>query len=348
MLLHFLELENVSYYKYLGVTMSTRLSWSPAQTTLAVQAKKAQLAINKVNNQCDYSFKTACDIFDKCILPILTYGSEVWGVEVHKAIESVHSKFCKIQLGVGKNTPNPAVLGECGRDRMYINCIIKCIKYWIKLISLPPETLLGSCYLFLYNQCLLGKSNWVSKIRDILFKYGFGWVWEDQSVTNVVLFITMFTERVKDCEMQLWATDLHDMPKLRLYSLFKESREEEFYLSLAIPKRLRFALARFRTGSHSLEIEVGRHKNINIEDRLCKFCGLSDNAIVIEDEYHVLFHCSAYNDIRNMYIGREITSVPNIHSFVTMMKNNNTQDTINFAHFIYSLFKIRKKFICEL
>ena len=27
------KLENVSYYKYLGVIMSTRLSWSPAQVT---------------------------------------------------------------------------------------------------------------------------------------------------------------------------------------------------------------------------------------------------------------------------------------------------------------------------
>jgi hypothetical protein len=61
---------------------------------------------------------------------------------------------------------------------------------------------------------------------------------------------------------------------------------------LSIPKRLRFALARFRTSSHSLEIEVGRHKNINKEDRLCKYRGLYNNDI-IEDENHGLFHCSA-------------------------------------------------------
>ena len=129
------KLENVSYYKYLGVTMSTRLSWSPAQTTLAIQARKAQLALNQINYQCDYSYETASDIFDKCIVPILTYGSEVWGYKVHKSIENVHSKFCKVQLGVGNNTPTPALLGECGRDRMYISCIVKCVKYWLKLVK---------------------------------------------------------------------------------------------------------------------------------------------------------------------------------------------------------------------
>ena len=34
-------------------------------------------------------------------LPVVSYGSEIWGTDVHKSIENVHLKFCKIQLGVG-------------------------------------------------------------------------------------------------------------------------------------------------------------------------------------------------------------------------------------------------------
>ena len=44
-----------------------------------------------------------------------------------------------------------------------------------------------------------------------------------------------------------------------------------------------------------------------------------------------------------MYIAREVTSVPNMHNCVAIMENNNTQDAINFAHFIHSLFKTREK-----
>ena len=94
------KLENVSYYKYLGLTMSTRLSWSPAQVTLAAQASKALNIINQVNYNCNYSFKAACDIFAKCVLPV--YGSEIWGTDVHKAIENVHLKFCKKTVWCGK------------------------------------------------------------------------------------------------------------------------------------------------------------------------------------------------------------------------------------------------------
>ena len=304
------------------------------------------LVLNEVNNQCDYSFTTACDIFDKCIVPILTYGSEVWGPYANECIEYVHSKFCKMQLGVGVNTPTPAVLGECGRDRMYVVCTVKCIKFWVRLISLPTETLLGACYSFLYNQSVLGKTNWASEVRNILFRYGFGWVWERQSVQNDGAFIRIFSERVHDCELQLWNSDMHSMPKLKTYRLFKEIREKELYLTLNIPRRLRVSLARFRTGSHNFEVERGRHYNMNVEDRLCRFCGTMNNLVCIEDEYHVLFHCIAYKDIRNMYIGEEICT-RNLHNFVSIMKANNPQVIVKLAHFINSMFKTRKA-LCEL
>ena len=331
-----------TYYKYLGVTISTRLSWSPAQVTLASQARKALHVINQVNYKCNYSFKSACDIFDKCVVPVLSYGSEVWGTDLHKSIENVHLKFCKNQLGVGSKTPTPAVLGECGRERIYVTCITKCVKYWLKLISLPAESLLGSCYALIYNQCQLGKTNWASKISDILHRYGFGWIWENQSVLDSAAFMWIFSERVKDCELQRWSSELYDMPKLRLYCKYKESRKEELYLSLPIPRRLRVNLARFRTTSHNLEIEIGRHYNIAPADRLCKLCGIC-NVTAVEDEFHVLFCCEAYNDIRHMYIDRELLNCANEYNFISLMNTDNVDCIVRVANFVSCMFKIRKQ-----
>ena len=99
-------------------------------------------------------------------------------------------------------------------------------------------------------------------------------------------------------------------------------------------------MAQFRTGCHSLEIEVGRHNKLNTEDRLCRYCG-ANNVTVVEDEYHVLFHCPAYKDIRNVYIGKE-TNVANVYNFVSVMTNKNIQDIVNLSHFIFNMFKIRK------
>ena len=92
----YLNGENVKstpYLKYLGIVMSTRLSWSPAQKTLAEQAEKSINCIRRLNYECDFSFSTGKKIFDKCTLPVITYGSEIWRSSVNSSIENVMIKI---------------------------------------------------------------------------------------------------------------------------------------------------------------------------------------------------------------------------------------------------------------
>ena len=106
--------------------------------------------------------------------------------------------------------------------------------------------------------------------------------------------------------------------------------------------RLRRDLAPFRTTIHNLEVEMGRHNNISFENRQCQLCGRS-NIFAVEDKFHVVFHCEAYNDIRHVYIGKEVLSCANEYSFISL-KRDNPDDIVNFANFISCLFKIRKQF----
>ena len=48
-------------------------------------------------------------IFDTKILPILTYGAEVWFEHESKGIEKIHNDFCKYVLKVSKYSPNVPV-----------------------------------------------------------------------------------------------------------------------------------------------------------------------------------------------------------------------------------------------
>ena len=77
------------------------------------------------------------------------------------------------------------------------------------------------------------------------------------------------------------------MPKLRLYCKFKEDKQEELYLSLPTPMRLRRDLARFRATSHKLEVEMGRH-NDNDND--------NDN-----DKQFIFRHVCPYNIKRDIH-----------------------------------------------
>jgi hypothetical protein len=55
------------------------------------------------------------DLFDKIIIPMLTYGSEIWGYENIDILEKLHVKFCKLLLNLKISAPNHMLYGEPGR-----------------------------------------------------------------------------------------------------------------------------------------------------------------------------------------------------------------------------------------
>ena len=75
--------------------------------TLSGQALKAIFKLKSyVNKFTDFSVSNMLGLFDKLILPILTYGSEVSGFSKADNIERMHLQFCKHLLGVKIQTQN--------------------------------------------------------------------------------------------------------------------------------------------------------------------------------------------------------------------------------------------------
>ena len=182
-----------------------------------------------------------------------------------------------------------------------------------------------------------GRINWASKIKNLLCKYGFGNVWEQQSVNDAKLFLEEFRIRLEDCFYQNWNSVIEEMPKLRLYKQFKLRYVVENYLICNIPRRFRVDLAKFRTCNSKLEVEIGRHIGIPFEDRLCKLCYAS-NVSCVEDEFHVLVKCPSYKNIREIYVG----NVTTMHDFIKILSSQNDNDHIRLAHFIHYMFQIRE------
>ena len=136
----------VTYYRYLGLIFSSRNTWSKALSNLTAHAQKALSSIRKMiwklgQPNITVTFK----IFDSKIAPILFYGAEIWGSERRNKIEKIHLQFCKFVLGVGQNEHSAAVLGECGRLPFSIKYQKRYIKYWLKLIQMPDNSLLNTC-----------------------------------------------------------------------------------------------------------------------------------------------------------------------------------------------------------
>ena len=334
------QLSSVSYYKYLGLLLSSRLNWHKSQVTLACQAMKALNCINTLMRECDFSYMSCCSIFDKCALPVLTYGAEIWGMDVYSEIEDVLIKFCRRQLGVGTRSIKPAVLGECGRFGIHIECKIKCVKYWFRLLSQPDNSLLKSCYDMLLTQCSVGRKNWASRMKDMLYEYGYGYVWEAQGVPDTSIFLHDFKARLQDCERQEWRASLMSMSKMNLYCMVKSELVVEQYLLLDIPRHYKRALAKLRVGNNDLEVEKGRYENTRREERLCKFCK-AENVNAVEDAYHVTFECALYNDIRGLYVDVTDANPHNLFSFRNLFSSRCENVIYKLSQYAYYMFKQR-------
>ena len=207
---------------------------------------------------------------------------------------------------------------------------------------MPRSRYVKNCYLMLKNLDQNGKRTWASSVKEFLFKYGFGVVWMEQGVGNEILFLAEFVERVKDCYRQDWYRDIHNSSKLSIYCTFKSLLEPEKYLSCVNIWKYRKDLARFRTSSHNLEIEKGRHEGILLENRLCKYCEIRGN-FVIEDEYHFLLKCPKYATLRDTYIERQYTQGATFEQFINLMSINDVAVIQKLATFIFHANNVRNE-----
>ena len=88
--------ECVGYYKYLVIVFTSKLCWSVPLQTLSAQTEKALFALKcGMKTVGNFPISLSLDLFDKLIVPILLYGSEVWGTQHREPIELVHRTFCK-------------------------------------------------------------------------------------------------------------------------------------------------------------------------------------------------------------------------------------------------------------
>jgi len=102
-------------------------------------------------------------------------------------------------------------------------------------------------------------------------------------------------ERHGERERDLWLRTLQQKPKLRLYRCLKTELREEEYLRWAVTVEQRSLYARLRSGTHPLNIEMGRWYQKPEAERVCYVCLTGK----VESEAHFLLDCYRYNRQRD-------------------------------------------------
>ena len=208
-----MKLKIVNHYKYLGITFSTGLTFSYALKDMSDRARKGVLGIlrllRRLGEQCPKLF---FKLFDCQIQPMLTYGSGVWGI----------------------------VYGESGRYPLYVHTYTRCIKYWLNLVRMPNSRLPCKSHRMLYDLHCKNKNNWVSYVCFTLYRYGCGFVWENQGVCNMNRFLCEFRQQLIDCCLQDWYSAMASKDRLAFYSSFKNLRKAILLQIMCLPLKKQF------------------------------------------------------------------------------------------------------------
>lgn len=338
------KIEIVNKFCYLGAVFTSGGSSFETQKTLAGQALKAIFTLNKYL----YSFTElkpshTLELFDKLVSPILNFASEVWGFYKSPSIETVHLQFCKKLLGVKQSTQNDFIYGELGRIDYQSRRYVSIIKYWLKVILSDENKYIKQIYNMMLSDIEAQplKTNWASRTRDLLSRLGFMEVWDLQGVGNIEAFLKTFRQRVRDIYTQNWHSRLENSTRARCYLSFANFHYQTYLDKLNIAK-YRKQLSRLRVSSHRLEVEVGRWAKPNkipYVDRKCQICN------VLEDEFHFLFVCPLYDDLRKSYISTYYWRRPNMPKFIELLNSDHCKTLRRLSVFIEKAFQIRKEVV---
>ena len=295
------------------------------------EAIKAYHGLLLVCDKVPLDIKTKLALFDSMVVPILLYGAEIWGVYKFRNVDKLHMKFLKSLLGVKRQTPNYAVLGEFGRLPLSVICKQRPLKFWCK-IMIRNNILLYETYSELCNR--MYQNSWSRRNNDIIDCLGFTDI--RIAYNNQINYYPLFRERLRDQFIQNWAEGINSMPKLSMYCNFKTEICFEFYLEYLQNIKFIHTFAAFRLSSHKLEIEAGRFVNKPREERFCQIC----NNGCIENEYNFLLYCPKYSALRFKHF--KTTTNPSIYRLKNIMSTKNKRTLINLCDYISSAYKIRE------
>ena len=323
-----LDIAPVNKYTYLGIQVSLNGSFKRAIDELRKKALRSFFSLRRIVDTRALTTKTMLKLIDSLVKPVATYGCQVWlpstnliksllsvdtnpAVSLPKAatkdaLELTHLRLLKWTLGVHKKANNNFCYGDTGRIPWSLSVLPQCISYFNRASQAADggvDTLLYHTFHEQQRLDLTWFNTW-SRVRTS----------SSQSKPHLAE-TTAAREYSQDIFMDHWQRDLQNQPKMAFYSSVKTTFGEEMYLQLpSRPKRS--SIAKLRSSSHDLRIEVGRYtKNktqSKIEAKVCRFCCTAEpdtlshfeelpfsEPTIIESEEHALTECPGYHSIRS-------------------------------------------------
>ena len=243
-------------------------------------------------------------VLEACIFSAILHNAETWADSKIDQLEIVYRRMLKSVLGVRMTTCSEFLYVELGVHSIKTYLQVKQFNFWKKVLCLGDSDPLTYAI-------ALGKRYNIKEVKhyeNLIEKY-----------ENADEIIKEFHEKVKndirkkaEQNRSRYITYLKVNPLLEHPSVYKS-----IYSSKTVSM-----IAKLRTTTHNLQIDMGRRTLTPPEQRTCH-CGAK------EDEEHFLLHCNTYTNIRH-------------HHHVTNTTISTILDDAKYIPYINSLYDERK------
>ena len=336
-------IEVVDSYTYLGTIFNYNGSFKLAIDKQLQQGKKAFYALLSKIKKLYLPVDLSLELFNQLVVPVLTYGCEVWGTQDIKCLEILQRKFIKIILGLNQNTPNAMIYGETGIYPIAHTINMRMINFYMRIVNGKQSKFSCIMYKILRKQSQLYnlKYDWTTHIKKCLDNLGMSNIWISQGDGFSNIYVKEAVKlRSKDMFLQEW----HNMKSQHLYCNFYESikneHELEKYLILLNYKQ-RIALSKFRCRSNYLPITSSRFTGEVDYSCFCPLCHKHD----IGDELHYLFVCPFFIEERKRYLERTPDQINDhyVHALFNSTDIAQVSKLASFVDLIMNIFYHREK-----
>jgi hypothetical protein len=307
-------IEEVDSFVYLGICFHATDSFATAGVQRVQAAERALFAMRSRSAELGlYDPVVQLQLFDALVVPVMMYGAELWGTQYTKSkhpgldeCEKLHMQFLRWVLGVRSSTPKIVMLAETGRFPLRVKMAKLVGNYWNRLVEM--EETRPAKWAF-RRSAELGReqsgtqssatASWARQVLSFMTSLGVDLDLAAPSIIDVDALVAA-------AEAQHFELFLDNGTKKRQYvENFGLPNRESYtapaaYLQIVQSWPARKRLAQLRTGSHLLQVELGRHQRATTrqcESRVCQRCGSG----AVDDASHMVFECEHLARARAKY-----------------------------------------------
>ena len=298
------KLPNVSSYTYLGVEFSYNGAWDLHLKKVIKTGREKVNKLHSIISNRDINLSARRLLLLSVIRPSIEYGSEIWegNKTTCSALESIILKGAKKILGCSSKTCNEAVRGDMGLETLKGRRDKAKLKWWYKLVTMPSSRYAKQLFCQEWNvKPRRGRQRkmWDRVVEDIFKSLGINkceWLEAiEKEEGSLASFMSCVVDSIRERDNSDFEKGLDSKVKLEMYKTFGKKVEFKRYLHGISGAGTRL-LFKFRSGTHGLNEELGRHRGREGRTQ----CMLCDDEC--ESVAHVLWDCPAYVNIRRSFM----------------------------------------------